>query len=48
SLLFGRPLTAWSSFITRRWDLAWYWHPRVRPAYTETTLLWTLFFGLKF
>jgi len=48
SLLFGRPLTAWSSFITRRWDMAWYWHPQVRPAYTETTLLWTLFFGLKF
>ena len=48
SLLFRRPLTAWSSFISRRWDLAWYWHPRVRPAYTETTLLWTLFFGLKF
>ena len=48
SLLIGRPLTAWSSFITRRWTLAWYWHPRIRPAYTETTLLWTLFFGLKF
>ena len=48
SLLIGRPLTAWSSFITRRWNLAWYWHPRVRPAYTETTLLWTIFFGAKF
>lgn len=48
SLLLGRPLTAWSSFITRRWHLAWYWHARVRPAYTETTLLWTLFFGAKF
>jgi hypothetical protein len=48
SLLIARPLTAWSSFISRRWDLAWYWHPRVRPAYTETTLLWTLFFGVKF
>ena len=48
SLLIKRPLTAWSSFISRRWTLDWYWHPRVRPAYTETTLLWTLFFGLKF
>ena len=47
SLLFRRPLTAWSSFITRRWELAWYWHPKVRPAYTETTVLWALFFGLK-
>ncbi|MEJ2757454.1 MAG: DUF3159 domain-containing protein [Anaerolineales bacterium] len=48
SLLLGRPLTAWSSFIARRWEIAWYWHPRVRPAYTETTLLWTIFFGAKF
>lgn len=48
SLLLRRPLTAWSSFIARRWELGWYWHPRVRPAYTETTLLWTLFFALKF
>ena len=48
SLFFRRPLTAWSSFITRRWPLAWYWHPRVRPAYKETTLLWTVFFGLRF
>ncbi|MCP4142749.1 MAG: DUF3159 domain-containing protein [Chloroflexi bacterium] len=48
SLIVKRPLTAWSSFISRRWTIDWYWHPRVRPAYTETTLLWTLFFGLKF
>jgi len=48
SLLIKRPLTAWSSYISRRWTLDWYWHPRIRPAYTETTLLWTLFFGLKF
>ena len=48
SLLIKRPLTAWSSFISRRWTLDWYWHPRIRPAYTETTLLWMLFFGLKF
>ncbi len=48
SLFLRRPLTAWSSFVARRWDLAWYWHPRVRPAYTETTLLWTIFFGVKF
>jgi len=45
SLLVKRPLTAWSSFIARRWPLDWYWHSRVRPAYTETTLLWLAFFG---
>ncbi|GAB4429361.1 MAG: hypothetical protein Kow002_18020 [Anaerolineales bacterium] len=47
SLLAKRPLTAWSSFLARRWPLGWYWHPQVRPAYSETTLLWTIFFGLK-
>jgi hypothetical protein len=47
SLVAGRPLTAWSSFLARRWPLGWYWHARVRPAYTETTLLWTLFFTLR-
>ena len=47
SLVAGRPLTAWSSFLARRWPLGWYWHPRVRPAYSETTLLWTLFFALR-
>mgnify|MGYP002641041534 CR=1 FL=1 len=48
SLIFKRPISAWASFLTHRWKLAWYWHPRVRPAYTETSLLWTLFFGAKF
>jgi len=47
SLAAGRPLTAWSSFLARRWPLGWYWHTRVRPAYTETTLLWTLFFAVR-
>ena len=48
SVLIKRPITAWSSFLTHRWDLAWYWHPRVRPAYMETSILWTLFFGIRF
>jgi len=47
SLFASRPLTAWSSYLARRWPLGWYWHGRVRPAYTETTLLWTLFFGVR-
>ena len=25
----------------------WYWHSRVRPAYTEVTLAWILFFALR-
>lgn len=42
-----RPLVAWTSFLTRRWPLDWYWHPQVRPAYSEVTLAWALFFGFK-
>lgn len=48
SLIIQRPLTALSSMITRRWPSDWYWHPKVLPAYMETTLLWTLFFALRF
>ncbi len=45
SVVLRRPLVAWTSFIARRWPLSWYWHPRVRPAYSEVTLLWFLFFS---
>ena len=46
SAVFKRPLAAWSSFITRRWPLEWYWHPQVLPAYTEVTYIWSAaFFG---
>lgn len=44
SVVAKRPLVAWSSFITRRWPLDWYWHPQVRPAYTEVTWLWAAYF----
>ena len=47
SAVVGRPLVAWTSHLARRWPLDWYWHPRVRPAYSEVTLAWTLFFGLR-
>ena len=47
SVLLGKPLVAWTSYVTRRWPLEWYWHARVRPAYSEVTLAWTLFFGLR-
>jgi hypothetical protein len=38
---------AWTSYIARRWPLDWYWHPQVRPAYSEVTWLWVAFFGLR-
>jgi hypothetical protein len=47
SVLLGRPLVAWTSFLTRRWPLAWYWHPQVRPAYSQVTWFWALFFTLR-
>ena len=47
SLLVKRPAVAFTSYLTRRWPLGWYWHPQVRPAYTEVTLIWILFSGLK-
>ena len=47
SLILKRPLVAFTSYFTRRWPLDWYWHPRVRPAYSEVTLAWAIFFGLR-
>lgn len=47
SVILRRPLVAWTSHLTRRWPLAWYWHPRVRPAYSEVTLAWAVFFALR-
>ena len=45
SLLIRKPMVAWTSFIARRWPLEWYWHSDVRPAYSEVTIAWTLFFA---
>lgn len=47
SLLIRRPFVAWTSFIARRWPLDWYWHPKVRPAYSEVTIAWTAFFAAR-
>ena len=47
SVLVGRPIVAFTSFVTRRWPLNWYWHPQVRPAYSEVTWMWVIFFGLR-
>lgn len=47
SVLAGRPLVAWTSHVYRRWPVHWYWHPQVRPAYSEVTWLWAFFFALR-
>ncbi len=47
SALAGRPIVAWTSYVTRRWPLGWYWHPQVRPAYSEVTWFWFAFFAAR-
>lgn len=47
SVALNRPLVAWSSFITRRWSLDWYWHPQVLPAYNEVTIFWAVAFAAR-
>ena len=47
SVIAGRPLVAWTSYIARRWPLDWYWHPKVRPVYNEVTLAWAVFFAIR-
>jgi len=42
-----RPLAAFSSHLTRRWPLDWYWHSRIRPAYSEVTLFWGIGFAAR-
>jgi hypothetical protein len=45
SVLISRPIAAWSSYITRRWPLNWYWHPKVLLAYKEVTIFWAFAFA---
>lgn len=47
SLAVGKPMVAWTSYLARRWPLEWYWHPRIRPAYSEVTVMWIAFFALR-
>lgn len=47
SLVIRRPMVAWMSYIARRWPINWYWHPQVRPAYSEVTFAWAIFFAAR-
>jgi hypothetical protein len=47
SAIVNRPLVALTSHLARQWPLEWYWHRKVRPAYTEVTLAWGIFFALR-
>ena len=47
TIIIHRPLAALSSHLTRSWPLAWYAHPKVRPAYSEVTWMWTGLIALR-
>jgi hypothetical protein len=47
SIVARRPFVAWTSWIARDWPLSWYWHPRVRPAYTQASWIWAAFFTVR-
>jgi hypothetical protein len=47
TVVLNRPLVAWTSFVTRRWPLKWYWHPQVLPAYNEVTMIWGVAFAAR-
>jgi hypothetical protein len=47
SVIVRRPMVAWTSHLARGWPLAWYWHPKVRLAYSEVTWLWAFFFAIR-
>jgi hypothetical protein len=47
SVLAGRPLAGWASYLTRRWPLDWYWLPLIKPAYRDVTLIWAGAFSAR-
>jgi hypothetical protein len=47
SVVLRKPVAAWTSYLTRRWPLDWYWHKQVRPAYNEVSLVWAGAFGAR-
>lgn len=47
SIVVRRPLVAYLSWATRGWPLGWYWHDRVRPAYTAVSWIWAGFFIVR-
>lgn len=46
-LIIKRPLAAYASHLMRSWPLEWYLRDDVRPAYTEVSIFWLIFFIFK-
>lgn len=47
SLVFGKPVAAYTSHLTRAWPIDWYWRRDVKPAYTEVTAMWLVLIGIR-
>lgn len=48
SLIFHRPLAALLSHLTRGWPLAWYNREDIQPAYRYVTIIWGVYFLIRF
>ena len=42
SILFGRPLVALLSHLSRGWPMGWFLRKDVKPAYREVTFIWSV------
>ncbi|NNF63131.1 MAG: DUF3159 domain-containing protein [Acidimicrobiia bacterium] len=42
-----RPAAVYTSWAVHRWPMEWYRRSDIRPAYTEVTLAWGLFFAVR-
>jgi hypothetical protein len=47
SIFIDKPIAAFTSHITRGWDLEWYFRDDIKPAYKEVSILWTVFFAAR-
>lgn len=47
SIIVKKPLAALTSHLSRGWDLNWYLRKDILPAYTEVTMIWTVFFLIR-
>ena len=47
SIIIGRPFTIYSSKTFRKWPKDWYFHPKVKPAYTKVAFIWAIYLGIK-
>ncbi len=47
SVLIKKPFAAYASHLSRAWPLKWFWRPDIRPAYTEVTIFWMVFFSFR-